>query len=64
LTKTQISCLFRGRLDCDAIDAALGQLMSLRAVGCSTEPTRGRPTTLWSVIPEPNQEAQPAQEGA
>jgi hypothetical protein len=69
LTKTQISTLFHGRLDCDTIDAALEQLMSLRAVGRYTEPTRGRPTTLWSVIPDAhydaNQNAQPAaQQGA
>jgi hypothetical protein len=64
LTKTQISSLFHGRLDCDTVDAALEQLMSLRAVGCHTEPTRGRPTTLWSVIPDVHQDAQPAGEGA
>jgi hypothetical protein len=27
--------------------------MSLRAVGRYTEPTKGRPTTVWSVIQDP-----------
>jgi hypothetical protein len=56
LSRTQISCLFRGRVDHHTIDAALEQLLSLGALTRHTEPTRGRPTTLWSAI----EDAQPA----
>ncbi len=50
LSRTQISCLFRGRVDHDTIDAALEQLLSLGALNRQSEPTRGRPTTLWSAV--------------
>jgi len=59
----QIRGLFHGRLDSDTIDAALEQLMSLRAVGSYTEPTRGRPTTVWSAIQDPQQVKPAVQEG-
>ena len=68
LTKTQISTLSHGRLDCDTIDAALEHIMSLGTLNSYTEPTRGRSTTLWSVIPDEEQDAhqdlQPEGEGA
>jgi len=56
----QIRALFNGRVDSDTIDAALERLMSLSAVNRYTEPTRGRPTTVWSMTAD----AQPAPEQA
>jgi hypothetical protein len=64
LTKTQICALFHGRVDSDTIDAALEQIMSFGTVSRYTEPTRGRPTTLWSAIPDADHDAQPPGEGA
>jgi hypothetical protein len=52
LSRKQISALFHGHLSSDRIDAALEHLMSLGAVNQCIEPGRGRPTTLWSGIPD------------
>jgi hypothetical protein len=52
LSRKQISALFHGHLSSDHIDAALEHLMSLGAVNQCIEPGRGRPTTLWSGIPD------------
>jgi hypothetical protein len=52
LSRRQISALFHGHLSSDRIDAALGQLMSLGAINRSSQPSRGRPSTLWSAIPD------------
>jgi hypothetical protein len=52
LSRTQIGALFHGRLSSSRIEAALEQLVSLGAIYPSSQPSAGRPTTLWSAIPE------------
>jgi hypothetical protein len=52
LSRKQIGALFHGRVSSSRIEAALEQLISLRAIDQSTQPTGGRPSTLWSAIPE------------
>jgi len=53
LSRMQITALFHGRLSSSRIEAALEQLLSLGAIyQQSSQPTGGRPSTLWSAIPE------------
>jgi hypothetical protein len=52
LSRKQISALFHGHLSSSRIEAALEQLISLGAIYLSSQPTGGRPSTLWSAIPE------------
>jgi hypothetical protein len=56
LSKTQINGLFHGRVSSGRIDTAIAQLISLGALGCSSQLTAGRTATLWSAAPD----AQPA----
>src|ERR1700722_2040377 len=51
LSRQQISALFHGHLSSSRIEAALEQLISLGAIYQSSQPTGGRPSTLWSAIP-------------
>jgi hypothetical protein len=48
LSRQQISALFHGHLSSSRIEAALEQLMSLGAIYQSSQPTGGRPSSLWS----------------
>jgi len=50
LSKDQIRRLFHGHLDAARIDSALETLVSLGALSVQSEPTRGRPSTLWSAF--------------
>jgi hypothetical protein len=52
LSRMQITALFHGRLSSSRIEAALEQLISLGAIYPSSQPSGGRPSTLWSAIPE------------
>jgi hypothetical protein len=53
LSRMQIGALFHGHLSSSRIEAALEQLISLGAVyQSSSQPTGGRPSSLWSAIPE------------
>jgi hypothetical protein len=52
LSRKQIGALFHGRLSSSRIEAALEQLISLHAIYQSSRPSGGRPSTLWSAIPE------------
>jgi hypothetical protein len=52
LSRKQINALFHGHLSSSRIEAALEQLISLGAIYQSSQPTGGRPSTLWSAIPE------------
>ena len=52
LSRKQITALFHGRLSSSRIEAALEQLISLGAIYPSSQPSGGRPSTLWSAIPE------------
>ena len=52
LSRQQISALFHGHLSSSRIEAALEQLISLGAISQTSQPTGGRPSTLWSAIPE------------
>ena len=52
LSKNRISRLFHGHLESDRIDAALEKLIALGALSTQSEPTGGRPSTLWSATPE------------
>jgi hypothetical protein len=52
LSRMQITALFHDRLSSSRIEAALQQLVSLGAIYPSTQPSGGRPATLWSAIPE------------
>jgi hypothetical protein len=53
LSRSQMSALFHGHLSSSRIEAALEQLISLGAIyQSSSQPTGGRPSTLWSAIPE------------
>jgi hypothetical protein len=62
LSKNQIRGLFHGHVNCDHIDAALEQLLVLGAAGYHSEPTGGRPSTLWSATAGPEREENEAQE--
>jgi hypothetical protein len=53
LSRTQMSALFHGHLSSDRIEAALEQLVSLGAIQQISQPSAGRPSTLWSATPEP-----------
>jgi len=52
LSRKQISALFHGHLSSRRIEAALEQLISLGAIRQASQPTGGRPSTLWSAISE------------
>jgi len=52
LSRKQIGALFHGRLSSSRIEAALEQLLSLGAIYPSSQATGGRPSTLWSAVPE------------
>lgn len=52
LSRKQLSALFHGHLSSSRIEAALEQLISLGAIYPSCQPSGGRPSTLWSAIPE------------
>ena len=52
LSRTQMSALFHGHVSSNRIDAALEQLISLGAIYQTSQPGAGRPSTLWSAIPE------------
>jgi hypothetical protein len=47
-----MSALLHGHLSSSRIEAALEQLISLGAIYQSSQPSGGRPSTLWSAIPE------------
>jgi hypothetical protein len=47
-----MSAFFHGHLSSDRIEAALEQLMSLGAIQQSSQPSSGRPSTLWSATVE------------
>ena len=64
LSKNQIRRLFCGHVDSGRIDAALQQLTSLGAINSHSEPTGGRPSTLWSAFEQEHsgeQDEQPAE---
>jgi hypothetical protein len=52
LSKYQIRRLFHCHVEGDRIDAALEQLVALGALSAQSEPTGGRPSTLWSALKE------------
>jgi hypothetical protein len=52
LSRKQISALFHGHLSSDRIEAALDKLISLGAIYQTSQPSGGRPSTLWAAIPE------------
>src|SRR3984957_10467361 len=52
LSRMQITALFHGRLSSSRIEAALQQLLSFGALHQSSQPSAGRPSTLWSAMPE------------
>ena len=52
LSKNQIRRLFHGHVDGSRIDAALEKLVVLGALAIHSEPTGGRPSTVWSPIEE------------
>jgi hypothetical protein len=52
LSRQQISAHFHGHLSSSRIEAALGQLISLGAISQRSQPTGGRPSTLWSAVSE------------
>jgi hypothetical protein len=54
LSRNQMSALFHGHLSSSRIEAALEQLISLGAIYPSSQPSGGRPSGLWSAIPESN----------
>jgi hypothetical protein len=56
LSKSQIRRLFHGHVEGSRIDAALESLVALGALCAQSEATGGRPSTLWSVIEENEQE--------
>jgi hypothetical protein len=56
LSKSQIRRLFHGHVEGSRIDAALESLVALGALYAQSEATGGRPSTLWSVIEENEQE--------
>jgi hypothetical protein len=64
LSKNHIRRLFCGHIDSGRIDAALQQLTSLGAISFHSEPTGGRPSTLWSAFDQENsgeQDEEPAE---
>jgi hypothetical protein len=63
LSKHQIRRLFHGHVEGDRIDAALDTLVSLGALSPRTEPTAGRPSTLWSMFAEHDQDPDEFAEG-
>ena len=63
LSKNQIRRLFHGHIHCDRIDAALEQLVLLDAASCHSEPTAGRPYTLWSATVEEQEENEALEAG-
>jgi hypothetical protein len=52
LSRKQMSALFHGHVSSERIEAALQQLLALGATYKTSQPSGGRPTTLWSAIPE------------
>jgi len=52
LSRNQMSALFHGHVSSERIEAALQQLLALGAIGQTSQPSGGRPTTLWSATPE------------
>jgi hypothetical protein len=64
LSKHQIRRLFHGHLEAYRIDAALERLLTLGTIATRAEPTRGRPSSLWSAIPKTPQENQQAEAAA
>jgi hypothetical protein len=52
LSRKQMSALFHGHLSSSRIEAALEQLISLGAIYQTSQPSGGRPSTLWSPTPE------------
>ncbi len=56
LSKNQIRRLFHGHLESHRIDDALEKLLALGTLTGHTEPTGGRPSTLWSAIADPGHE--------
>ena len=56
LSKNQIRRLFNGHVEANRIDAALEKLVTLGALTSHSEPTGGRPSTLWSAIEEDEDE--------
>ena len=62
LSKSQIRRLFHGHVETNRIDAALETLLALGALTNYSEPTGGRPSTLWSAI-EQNQREQNEESG-
>jgi hypothetical protein len=59
LSRNQMSALFHGHLSSSRIEAALEQLISLGAIyQSSSQPSGGRPSTLWSAIPESESSAE------
>src|ERR1700679_3083156 len=55
-SKHQIRRLFHGHLRAHRIDTALEKLLTLGAISTRTEPTGGRPSSLWSVMPRDQHE--------
>jgi hypothetical protein len=51
LSRKQMSSLFHGHVSSQRIEAALEQLISLGAIHPSSQPSGGRPSTLWSAMP-------------
>jgi hypothetical protein len=64
LSKSQIRRLFHGHVEGSRIDTALEQLVDLGALYAQSEPTGGRPSTLWSAIEkdEPQENEQSTEE--
>ena len=56
LSKHQIRRLFHGHLEAYRIDAALENLVALGALTVHSQPTGGRPSTLWSASEEDEDE--------
>ncbi len=48
----QMSALFHGHVSSERIEAALQQLQALGAIHQTSQPSGGRPTTLWSADAE------------
>jgi hypothetical protein len=57
LSKSQIRRLFHGHVEGNRIDAGLEILVALGALTTQSEPTGGRPSTLWSAVEDDEQEA-------
>jgi hypothetical protein len=52
LSRKRMSALFHGHVSSERIEAALQQLLALGAIHQTSQPSGGRPTTLWAAIPE------------